>query len=255
MPEIRKIIEIDDELCNGCGECVPSCAEGALQIVDGKARLVGEIYCDGLGACLGECPTGALRIIEREAEPFDEEAVEELLATQGAEPQAETQAAAPPLACGCPSSQAMSLQPAPAPAGETAGAPAESRLGHWPIKLQLLNPQAPFLKGADLVLLADCAAAAVPDLHSRYLAGKAVAMACPKLDDAQAHADKLAQVLEGARPAGLTVLHMEVPCCRGLEWIAAKALEQTGLDLPVHSVVVGRQGEEQQSRPTRLTAA
>jgi Pyruvate/2-oxoacid:ferredoxin oxidoreductase delta subunit len=252
MPELRKIIEIDENLCDGCGECVPSCAEGALQIVDGKARLVGEIYCDGLGACLGECPTGALRMVEREAEPFDEQAVEELL-----EAQKEAAQTPPPMACGCPSSQAMSLEPAPAPApaGETAGAPVQSRLGHWPIKLQLLNPQAPFLKGAELVLLADCAAAAVPDLHSRYLAGKAVALACPKLDDAQAHADKLAQVLEGARPASLSVVHMEVPCCRGLEWIAAKALEQTGLDLPVRSVVVGRQGEEQQSRPAQLSAA
>jgi ferredoxin len=211
---------------------------------------VGEIYCDGLGACLGECPTGALRMVEREAEPFDEQAVEELL-----EAQKEAAQTPPPMACGCPSSQAMSLEPAPPAAGEAAGAPVQSRLGHWPIKLQLLNPQAPFLKGAELVLLADCAAAAVPDLHSRYLAGKAVALACPKLDDAQAHADKLAQVLEGARPASLSVVHMEVPCCRGLEWIAAKALEQTGLDLPVRSVVVGRQGEEQQSRPAQLSAA
>jgi ferredoxin len=245
MPESRKIIEIDDELCNGCGECIIACAEGALQIVDGKAKLVADIYCDGLGACLGECPQGALKIIERPADAFDEEAVEELLAKQKKQALAEEKLTMP-LACGCPSSAEMSMQPAAnseAPLGD-----AQSRLGHWPVKLQLLNPQAPFLKGADLVLLADCAACALPDLHQRFLNGNAVAMACPKLDDAEAHVAKLAQVLEDARPRSIKVAIMEVPCCKGLDWIAAQALERAGLSIPVETVVIGRDGKLREDR-------
>lgn len=240
MPENRKIIQIDEELCDGCGQCILDCAEGALQIVDGKARLVGDIYCDGLGACLSGCPTGALRVIERPAEAFDEEAVEKLLANK--RHSRDEDEFSIPLACGCPSSAEMSLQPkAPAPA--VVSGTAESQLGHWPVKLKLLSPQAPFIKDADLVLLADCAACALPDLHSRFLGGNAVAMACPKLDDAEAHAAKLAQVLEGARPRSLKVVHMEVPCCKGLEWIAAQAMERAGMDIPVESVVIGRDGQ------------
>ncbi|KMY69160.1 4Fe-4S ferredoxin [Desulfocarbo indianensis] len=238
MPDNRKIIEIDEERCDGCGQCILACAEGALRIVDGKARLVGDIYCDGLGACLGECPQGALRIIERPAEAFDEEAVEELLA--GKEPGP----AAAPAAHGCPSAAAMTLPPAGGPM--PAAAPQASRLGHWPVKLQLMNPQAPFLQGADMVLLADCAAVAIPDLHRRFLEGAAVALACPKLDDAEAHAAKLAQLLAGARPRSIKVVHMEVPCCKGLEWIVAQALERSGLRVPVESVVIGRDGAERE---------
>jgi ferredoxin len=252
MPLNRKIIEIDEELCDGCGQCILDCAEGALQIVDGKARLVGDIYCDGLGACLSGCPTGALRIIERDAEPFDEDAVEELLANKGkAHEREETQK---PLACGCPGSAEMSLQPnGPGPA--TMPEATASRLGHWPVKLQLLNPESPFIKDADLVLLADCAACAVPDLHQRFLSGNAVAMACPKLDDAEAHAAKLAQVLEGARPRSIKVVHMEVPCCKGLEWIVAQALERTGLNIPMESVTIGRDGKVREDQlPVAATA-
>lgn len=240
MPENRKIIEIDEALCDGCGQCILDCAEGALQIVDGKARLVGEIYCDGLGACLSGCPQGALQVIEREAEPFDEEAVEELLAKQRKGQDQEEFSI--PLACGCPGSADISLHPKAAAPSDTAET-AASQLGHWPVKLQLLNPQAPFLKDADLVLLADCAACAAPDLHQRFLGGNAIAMACPKLDDAEAHAAKLAQVLEGARPRSIKVVHMEVPCCKGLDWIAAQALERAGLNIPVESVVIGRDGQ------------
>ncbi len=250
MPEIRKIIEIDEELCDGCGQCILACAEGALQIVDGKAKLVGDIYCDGLGACMGECPQGALKIIERPAESFDEEAVEALLSQRK---QAETSQAAP-MACGCPSSAAMSLEPAGGAPSPGAAGPVESQLGHWPVKLQLLNPQAPFLKGADLVLLADCAACAVPDLHQRFLAGKTVAMACPKLDDAEAHAAKLAELLAGARPRSIKVVHMEVPCCRGLEWIVDQALKRTGLEIPVESVTIDRHGREREDQLPAATA-
>jgi NAD-dependent dihydropyrimidine dehydrogenase PreA subunit len=244
MPKLRKIIEIDEELCDGCGQCVLACAEGALQIIDGKARLVGEIYCDGLGACLGECPQGALRIVEREAEEFDEKAVEELLARRRQE-QAASPPAEVPLACGCPGSAAMALSPAGATQSDTQVA---STLGHWPIKLQLLAPQAPFLRGADLILLADCTGVAYPDLHPRLLPGKAVALACPKLDDPQAHIAKLAQVLEGARPRSLTVVRMEVPCCGGLEWIAQEALKRAGLEMTVGSMIVSRDGKVLETR-------
>lgn len=269
MRKPRNIIQIDEEKCTGCGQCILDCAEGALQLVDGKAKLVGEIYCDGLGACLSGCPTGALQVIEREADDFDEKAVEDLLRSQGrglppagqqpqhghhehghhghhghehghGHHQGLAAAPQPALARGCPGSAAMSLAPgaAPAPAsGQTA-----SQLGHWPIKLQLLNPQAPFLKDADLLLLADCAGASLPDLHGRLLRGRAIALACPKLDDAQAHIDKLAQVLVGAQPRSLTTVIMEVPCCRGLEYIAQQALAKAGVSPQLGSLVVARDG-------------
>lgn len=247
MPSTRDIINIDEELCNGCGQCILDCAEGALQLVDGKARLVGEIYCDGLGACLGGCPTGALTIEKREAEAFDEEAVEELLASQGkpapAEPVSQPEAQPFPSVGGCPGHAAMSLSPsAPSPASQEDDWPIPSQLGHWPIKLQLLSPQAPFLKGADLILLADCAAAALPDLHRRFLPGRAIALACPKLDDAQAHIDKLAGLLAGGGMRSLTIVHMEVPCCSGLNHIVEQAMQRSGAKLPVGEMVVSRNG-------------
>lgn len=238
MKKLRKIIQIDEELCNGCGQCIIGCAEGALQLVDGKAKLVGEVYCDGLGACIGECPEGALTIIEREADEFDEAAVEELLASQKA-----SEAAAPelPLACGCPSNQDMVLSPGAAPAPGQ-GSPAVSTLGHWPIKLGLLGPGAPFLKDADLLLLADCAAASLPNLHADFLGGKAVALACPKLDDAAAHIDRLGAILAGARPKSITVVHMEVPCCMGLDFIAKRAMDAAGVRVPLGRIQIGRDG-------------
>lgn len=233
MRKLRNIINIDEEKCTGCGQCVLDCAEGALKVIDGKAKLVGEIYCDGLGACLSGCPTGALTIEQREAEDFDEQAVHELLhAAKPTEPA--------PLACGCPGSAATTLKPSNTAA--PAAGPVSSQLGHWPIKLGLLGPQAPFLQGADLLLLADCAAASLPDLHPRLLPGRAIALACPKLDDAKAHINRLAQILAGAKPRSLTVVHMEVPCCKGLEYITQQASQLAGLDIPRGSIVVSRDG-------------
>jgi len=251
MRKLRNIIQIDEEKCDGCGQCILDCAEGALQLVDGKAKMVGEIYCDGLGACLSGCPTGALQVIEREADDFDEKAVEELLHSQGRGlPQADHghqhghdhqhEHDHGHHHGGCPGAAGMSLSPLAGPA-PTPGQ-ASSQLGHWPIKLQLVNPQAPFLKGADLLLLADCAAASLPDLHARLLRGRAIVLACPKLDDAQAHINKLAQVLAGANPRSLTVVIMEVPCCRGLEHIAQQALAQAGVQPKLGSLVVARDG-------------
>jgi Pyruvate/2-oxoacid:ferredoxin oxidoreductase delta subunit len=234
---MRQIIEIDEEKCNGCGQCILSCAEGALALVDGKARLVGEVYCDGLGACIGECPEGALKIIEREAEDFDEKAVEDLLAKQKqSAPQEAT------LACGCPGSMAMSLEKSPS-TGPGSGPEIASTLSHWPIKLQLLGPGAPFLQGADLLLLADCTAAAFPNLHQKLLPGRVVALGCPKLDDLEAHITRLAEILKVAHPRSLTVVHMEVPCCRGFVFAAEEALKRSGVSLPLSRIMISRNGD------------
>lgn len=245
----RKIIEIDEKKCNGCGQCVSACAEGALELVNGKAKLVKDIYCDGLGACIGECPEGALKIIEREATIFDEKAVERRMhgrtpqGKSGKAPKAATSGkAGETLPCGCPSSTVINLKttrtPGPSPAGEIS-----SELSHWPIKLKLLPPEAPFLKGADLVLLADCAAAAYPNLHPRLLRGRAIVMACPKFDDPEGHINRLAAILEVAHPKSLTVVIMEVPCCNGLLFAAEKAIELSGVKVPMKKMVVGRNGK------------
>jgi len=235
---LRKIIEIDEEKCNGCGQCVDACAEGALQLINGKAKLVGEIYCDGLGACIGDCPEGAITIIEREAEEFDEAAVERLLENKAAE---ETKPEEK-LACGCPSSQTMTLDTAGCGRAD-ASADAASQLSHWPIKLQLLSPDAPYIKGADLVLLADCGAASHPNLHRDIIKGRVIAMGCPKLDDLDAHITKLADILKSARPRSLTVLYMEVPCCKGFIHGAKKAIEIAGVEMPLKTIMIGRTGE------------
>jgi ferredoxin len=251
----RKIIEIDEKKCNGCGQCVSACAEGALQLVNGKARLVKDIYCDGLGACIGECPEGALKIIEREATPFNEKAVGKRMEGRKEKgpgrkaPKTEkTGGTGETLPCGCPSSQVMDLKPAKGPHIYTPAQGSDSELSHWPIKLKLLPPEAPFLKGADLVLLADCAGAALPDLHPRLLRGRAVAMACPKFDDLDGHINRLAAILEASRPKSLTVVIMEVPCCRGLLFAAEKAIEISGVKVPMKRMVVSRDGKIQEEK-------
>jgi len=235
MKKTRKIIEIDEGKCTGCGLCINSCAEGALKLVNGKAKLVGDIYCDGLGACLGNCPEGALRIIEREAEDFREEAVKEL--------EAKKHAPLNTLPCGCPSASAIALKPKGAACQGEPAAEQASELTHWPIKLQLLNPAMPFLKDTDLVLLADCCAASMPDLHRKILRGGSVAMGCPKLDDIEAHIARLADILRTARPKSLTVVHMEVPCCFGFVQAALTAAQRAGASMPMRRVKIARTGE------------
>jgi ferredoxin len=246
---IRKMIEIDEEKCDGCGQCIIACEESALELVNDKATLVADFYCDGLGACLGECPQGALTIVEREADAFDEKAVEEKIASEQAK-------AAPAQACGCPSTSAMSIQTAQAGGGcpsaavtsiqgaEAGGAKGQpSSLGHFPVKLQLLGPGAPFLMGADLVLLADCVATCYPDLHSDLLPGKAVAMGCPKLDDLEAHINRLSEIIKHSALKSLTVAHMEVPCCSGFVYAAEQALKRSGKALPLHRLEISRDGK------------
>lgn len=237
----RKIVRIDEEKCNGCGDCVPSCAEGAIQIIDGKAKLVSDVYCDGLGACLGTCPMDAITIEEREADAFDgEKAMAHVAETR--QPVAETRPQ--PAACpsgGCPGSMARKLAPKTA-ARTDDGTERPSQLMNWPVQLTLVSPAAPYLQGAEVLLAADCAPFAYADFHKRFMTDKPVIIACPKLDDAQAHAEKLAQVLQQAKPAGLTIIRMEVPCCGGLTRIAETARQRANTDTPLHEVTIGIDG-------------
>lgn len=238
----RKIIEIDEELCDGCEQCVPSCAEGALQIVDGKAKLVADVYCDGLGACLGECPTGALKIVEREAEDFDEEAVEERLSSIAGDESPEEST----MACGCPSSQirsfvpSESLQEAHEPAVQESTV---SALSHWPVQIKLVPPQAPFLKGADLLVAADCTPVAYPNFHRDLLKGKAVMVGCPKFDDVQEYIEKFVDIFKMADIKSVTVAVMEVPCCQGLPVIVERGMQMAGKSIPLEKVVIGAHGD------------
>ena len=238
MKVTRKIIEIDEEKCDGCGNCIPSCAEGAIQIVDGKAKVVADKYCDGLGACLGDCPQGALRLVEREAEEFDEEAVHELLSRQNT--------AKAPVLGGCPSAAVKTFPMAGPGMSSAPGRPASggpSALGHWPVQIRLVPAGAPFLKGADLLIAADCVPVAYPSFHKDFLDGKAVMIGCPKFDDGKMYIDKLAQVFAESGIKSITAVIMEVPCCSGLPSIIQKALEKAGMDIPYKEVVVSARGE------------
>ncbi len=243
MKKTRKIIEIDENKCDGCGLCILGCAEGALKLIDGKARLVGDIWCDGIGACIGQCPQGALTIIEREAEEFNEEAVEQHLRTK--QQHGAVSSGPATLACGCPTSSIMTLTPKKLSNDQKENPCAEmsSQLGHWPVKLQLLSPAAPFLKGSDMLLMADCCGVAGPTLHNKLLKGRTVAIACPKLDDVEKHISRLAEILAQATPKTLTVVHMEVPCCTGLVHVAIEALKRSGVNIPMKHTVISRGGE------------
>lgn len=251
MKAVRKIIEIDEELCDGCGQCVPDCAEGSLKIVDGKAKLVADNLCDGLGACLGACPTGALNIIEREADDFDEVAVEKFLAEeqkQSEEKKTEV------MDCGCASTHIQSFPQAsvsPVSSCKTANAPKEidgsagdSALSHWPVQIRLVPASAPFLKNADLLVAADCTAVAVRNFQQNYLEGKSVMMGCPKFDDADSYVQRFAEIISTCNLKSLTVLLMEVPCCSAMGVIIQKAIERSGKTVPVEQITISTRGEE-----------
>ncbi len=237
---IRKIVKIDEEKCNGCGLCIGKCAEGALQLVDGKARLVSDVYCDGLGACLGECPQDAITVEEREAEAFDEEAVHVYLAKRG-----QSEAEKPePTACACPGTAMRSFAgPQAQEEVRPSGPSAESRLANWPVQLRLVPPMAPYLRDADILVCADCAPFAFPDLHERYLKGRVVLIGCPKLDDLPYYVEKLKDIFGIARPRSVTVLRMEVPCCGGIARAVEIARDAAMPELPVEVVTVGIRGE------------
>ncbi len=236
----RQIIHIDQEKCDGCGMCVPSCAEGAIQIVDGKAQLLADKFCDGLGACLGECPQGALTIEERDAEEFEGPAPGAAAAHAAPPPPPETEAFV------CPGSRLQQFQ-RPA-AGPAVG---ESALGHWPVKLRLVAPKAPFLKGANLLVAADCAPFAAGDFHARFLQGKALVCGCPKFEDAEASVAKLTDILKENDIQEITIVNMEVPCCFGLVQVVRRALEASGKNPPVTICTLGTAGQILQQQKVR----
>lgn len=252
MKAIRNIIQIDEELCDGCGQCVPDCAEGSLKIIDGKARLVADKLCDGLGACLGSCPTGALQVIKREADEFDEDAVEAYLAKE------KKQAAAPQPAmmdCGCASTHIQSFKPAPPVGGsscQSANIPTQipthnagsSALTHWPVQIRLIPANAPFLQNAHLLIAADCTAVAARNFQETYLEGKTVMMGCPKFDDAESYIQRFAEIISTCNLKSLTILIMEVPCCSAMNVIVQKAIERAGKAVPVEQITISTRGEE-----------
>ncbi len=215
MTTIRKIVNINEDLCNGCGKCIPKCAEGALQIVNGKAKVIKETYCDGLGACLGQCPQRAITITEREAEPFDEKEVHEHL-------------------------QNVRKTAIPVAAQSCATMPSKPQ---WPVQLNLVPLEAPFYENADLLIAADCAPIALKNFHSTLLPGKRVVIGCPKFDDARAYAQKLGEILKRNKVASVTVAYMEVPCCSALKWVVDRAVEASGKKIPVKEYMVKIEGE------------
>lgn len=229
--KVRKIVQIDEEKCDGCGLCVPACHEGAIQIIDGKAKLVEDRLCDGLGDCLGECPQDAITIIEREAEEFDEEAVEEHLERLSATEEA------PRSAGGCPGAAMLNLM-AEDTAEEPAGGEQPSQLGNWPVQLTLVPPHAPWLENADLLISADCVPYALGSFHRDLLAGKRVITACPKLDDVEPYLTKLTEIFRTHDLRRVTVARMEVPCCSGLVALVRRALEDAGSDVPFEEHIV-----------------
>ncbi|MCX6304327.1 MAG: 4Fe-4S binding protein [Bacteroidetes bacterium] len=284
----RKIIQIDEEKCNGCGICIPNCHEGAMQLIDGKARLISDLFCDGLGACIGHCPEGAIEIIEREAEPYDERKVMEVMVPKGRNTilahldhlrdhneteflqqaidylkennimmNPNLQAGHAPSQpeshgeCGCPGSMAKDFREntvVVSGQSDSGHAPnlhaAKSELQQWPVQLHLLNPQASYFKNADVVLAADCAAFAMGNFHERFLKGKSLAIACPKLDsNKESYVQKLTSMIADTRINSLTVVMMEVPCCGGLLLMAQTARTNAGRNIPIKQAIVSLLGE------------
>lgn len=240
----RKIIEIDEKLCDGCGQCVPSCAEGAIKIVNGKAKLVSDKFCDGLGACIGECPNNALKIIEREAEDFNGEAVEEYLKSiDDFESKHE-----PALACGCPSSQIQSFNLSSTSNSEKISLSQNrsiSALSHWPVQIKLVPPDAPFLKEAHLLVAADCTSIAYPNFHEDFIKWKVVLIGCPKFDDVVEYVEKFAEIFKIADIKHITVVVMEVPCCQNLPIIIKKGMKLAGKNIPLDLAVITTRGDIQ----------
>jgi ferredoxin len=267
----RKIIQIDDKKCNGCGQCIPNCPEGALQMIDGKARLVSDLFCDGLGACIGECPVGAITVVEREAEPYDERKVManiipqgintikahlkhhnehelyqiaiEVLKGQGIEVPAEPEEKPAKLACGCPGTLARAIERAPVGKNEDVSGAIASELRQWPVQLHLINPMAAYFDDADLLISADCVPYSYGDFHRKFLRGKMVITFCPKLDGAtELYVEKLTELFRLKRIKSVSVVRMEVPCCGGTEAIVRRALEAAGKSTEVKVNIISVNG-------------
>lgn len=272
----RKIINISEEKCTGCGLCIPNCPEGAIQIIDGKARLVSDLLCDGLGACLGHCPEGAITIEEREAESYDEAKVMEKIIAQGpnvikahlkhlrehnqtkfleealtflkqkgiAAPEDKPFPHTHGAHSGCPGAKAMQFQPLPEKKQQDLSGKRPSQLRQWPVQLHLVSPVAPYYQDADLLLVADCVAYSMGDFHKDYLQGKSLAIACPKLDENQEiYKEKLVSMIENGKIRTITVMIMTVPCCHGLLYLVQQALQKARRKVPLKLIVVSLQGE------------
>ena len=242
----RKIVSIDEHLCNGCGLCVSACHEGAIQLVNGKAKLISDSYCDGLGDCLPACPVDAIKIVEREAADYDEAAVAaRMAAAKGhAAPAAAPAAAKAPLPCGCPGQMAKSIARKPAAETPAADAPAAApiaQLANWPVQIKLVNPRAPYLQNAALLIAADCTAFAYPDIHRRFMRNKVTLIGCPKLDEGD-YAEKLTAILQANEIKSVTVLRMEVPCCGGIASATMRALQASGKMIPWQVVTISTDG-------------
>jgi NAD-dependent dihydropyrimidine dehydrogenase PreA subunit len=288
----RDILKIDEELCNGCGLCVPNCHEGALQVIDGKVRLVSELMCDGLGACIGHCPEGAISIEKREAEPYNETKVMEQMITKGqntviahlkhlkdhgekdflregieylrnhrgelsfdlddiytvihnhSNSSPDPHSHSHSESGGCPGSRAMVIERPGSKGAAQAPADQPSELRQWPVQLHLLNPNAPYIRGSDLLFAADCVAFSMGNFHSRYLRGRSLAIACPKLDSGlDVYVEKLTAMIDTARVNTITVMMMEVPCCGGLLQMVRSALSRASRKVPVKQLIVSLSGE------------
>ena len=271
----RKIIKIDEEKCNGCGQCIPNCPEGALQIIDGKARLISDIFCDGLGACIGHCPEGAITTEDREAEPYNEKKAMKNIVKAGEntiiahlkhlkdhgekeylkqaleylkeneiEVDFEVDSKPKTLACGCPGSMEKDFTNDPCCKGADEKGNRVSQLRQWPVQLHLISPYATYFEEADVVLCADCVAYSLADFHKDYLKDKRLAIACPKLDsNIDSYIDKVTDLIDAAKIKSLTVITMEVPCCNGLLYIAQQSIEKAERKIPIKHILVSVKGE------------
>lgn len=279
---VRKIIEIDEDICNGCGDCIPNCPEGALQVIDGKARLISDLFCDGLGACIGECPIEAIKVVNREAEPYNETKVMENIARQGKNVIAahlkhlrdhgetglynealeylknnnieiaedvgvnsKNSENEDKLPCGCPGSAVMDLrgeEPCEAVKSGVQFTVKESKLRQWPVQIMLVPSTAPYFKDAGLLIVADCVPFAYAGFHDDFLENKALLIGCPKLDDSEFYMKKFTEIFRLNDIKSVTVVHMEVPCCFGMLSIVKQAVKDSGKDIPVKAVNIGIRG-------------
>ncbi len=230
---MRNIVKIDEEKCNGCGQCVDACAEGAIEVIDGKAKVVSEIYCDGLGACIGHCPQDAITIEQRDADEFDEQATKAHLAKKES-PQQKSDFV-------CPGMMAKKLRDKAEPS-EVGDVAAVSQLGQWPVQLKLVSPQAPYFAESDLLLVGDCVPFAMGDFHNKFLKNHSIVVGCPKLDDSQFYIEKLAQIMGMNKLNSLTIIHMEVPCCSGLTQIAKEAIAKNQTGMTFEDITIGLKG-------------
>lgn len=275
---VRKIIKIDEDICNGCGNCIPNCPEGALQVIDGKARLISDLFCDGLGACIGECPIEAIKVVQREAEPYNETKVMENITRQGknviaahlkhlrnhgetglynealeylknnnieiaedVEVNSKNSENEDRLPCGCPGSVVMDLR-GEEPCEAVKPAVRVSKLRQWPVQIMLVPSTAPYLKDADLLIAADCVPFAYEGFHEDFLENKALLIGCPKLDDSEFYMKKFTEIFRLNDIKSVTVVHMEVPCCFGMLSIVKQAVKDSGKDIPVKAVNIGIRG-------------